>query len=180
VVFDIPKLPERRVYLTWQEGKGPDVVFEFTSKSTKRKDLGAKFELYRDTLRVREYFLFDPLAEYLHPPLQGFRRSGDQFVPIEPVDGRLPSEVLGLHLEWHQGELRLYDPATQQYLLSPRERREAQQRAEAAREQAEAAQQQAEAAQQREVAARQQAEAEAERLRRELEALRQQLPRTNQ
>jgi len=44
VAFGVPKLPERRVYLIWQE-KEPDVVFEITSKSTRKKDVKDKFEL---------------------------------------------------------------------------------------------------------------------------------------
>src|SRR5262249_4512403 len=31
VTLGIPKLPERRVYLTWAEGKGPDMVVEMHS-----------------------------------------------------------------------------------------------------------------------------------------------------
>lgn len=71
VVFGVPN-HERRIWRTWEEGKGPDVVFEFTSKSTWDEDLGSKKGLYA-WLRVREYFLFDPLNEYLQPRLQGFR-----------------------------------------------------------------------------------------------------------
>jgi hypothetical protein len=64
------------------------------------------------------------------------------------VADRLPSEVLGLHLERQGTELRLYDPARGRRLLTAPERAE-----------------EAEAATQR-------AEAEIERLRRELDALR--------
>src|SRR5262245_11659947 len=60
VTRGIPKLPEREVYLVWREGKGPDAVIEVTSPSTARVDQRRKFELYRDVLKVREYFLFDP------------------------------------------------------------------------------------------------------------------------
>ena len=62
---------ERRVYKTWEEGKGPDLVIEMTSPSTRREDLEHKFTLYRDTLKVREYFLYDPYGEYLDPPMRG-------------------------------------------------------------------------------------------------------------
>ena len=64
----------RTSYKTWEEGgKGPDLVVEVSSKSTRREDLRKKFDLYRDELKVREYFLFDPLGEYLKPPLKGYR-----------------------------------------------------------------------------------------------------------
>ncbi len=108
VALGIRKEPPRENYLVWREGKAPDMVIEITSKSTKREDKTKKFEIYRDILRVSEYFLFDPTEDYLDPPLQGFRLVRGTFVPIEPIAGRLPSQVLGLHLEvrWQETSLR--------------------------------------------------------------------------
>jgi Uma2 family endonuclease len=60
VTRGIPKLPEREIYQIWREGKGPDVVIEVTSSSTARIDQRRKMDLYRDVLRVLEYFVFDP------------------------------------------------------------------------------------------------------------------------
>ncbi len=98
-------------YKTWEEGgKGPDLVVEVSSKSTRRDDLRKKFALYRDDLQVQEYILFDPLGEYLKPRLQGFRLAGDDYFAIDPEDGRLPSEVLGLHLVASGQTVRLFDP----------------------------------------------------------------------
>jgi Uma2 family endonuclease len=148
VVKGIPRLPERRRYLLWQEGKGPDIVIELTSPSTRREDLEEKWALYQDVLKVKEYFLFDPLAKYLQPPLQGYRLRKGKYGRIRPVQGRVPSLVLGLHLERNGDQLRLYDPATGKWLPTPAEVEEA----------------------------RQQAEAEVERLRREIEELRRRLP----
>ena len=102
----------REYYLLWEEKKGPDLAIEVTSKSTRAEDLKTKFALYRDALRVGEYFLFDPRSEYLDPPLQGFRLHRGEYVPIRAVGGRLPSKVLGLHLEKVGTELRLYDPVS--------------------------------------------------------------------
>jgi Uma2 family endonuclease len=113
---------DRLHYLLWEEGKGPDLVIELTSSSTRHADTNRKFRLYRDVLKVREYFLFDPLGDYLKPPFQGYRLRGGEYVPIRPVQGRLPSQVTGLHLEAHERELRLYDPATGQWLPTPMER----------------------------------------------------------
>ena len=112
---------QRPNYLIWQEGKGPEVVIELTSRTTREEDIEDKYELYQDTLRVPEYFLFDPLGEYLRPPLQGYRLSRGRYQPIKPVEGRLPSKVLGLHLEGFGQDLRLYDPATKQWLPTPEE-----------------------------------------------------------
>lgn len=173
----------RDYYLVWEEGKGPDLVIELTSQSTREEDVDDKFAIYRDILRVPEYFLFDPKAEYLKPSLQGYRLHRGQYVPIKKVKGRLPSEILGLHLERDGWELRLYDPATGRWLLTSREQ-SARDREQSARDrtdrlQAETREQQAELARlQAETQARQaelarlQAEAEAEKLRQELETLR--------
>jgi Uma2 family endonuclease len=163
-------------YLVWEERKGPEVVIELTSSSTRKEDQERKFRLYRDQLQVREYFLFDPHGDYLQPSPQGYRLRQGQYMPIKPVAGRLPSKVLNLHLEGSGTKLRLYNPATRQWLPTPQEVREqaelahrqeaaARRQAElahrqeaAAHQQAEEARQQAESARQQEAAARQQAE----------------------
>ena len=71
-VFVVKGVPggRRRIYKLWEEGQPPDVVFEVTSPSTRGEDLRTKHDLYA-RLGVTEYFLFDPLGEYLRPPLQG-------------------------------------------------------------------------------------------------------------
>jgi Uma2 family endonuclease len=129
VVHGIATEPLRDNYLVWKEGKAPDFIVEITSKSTKAEDRKKKFEIYRTILRVPEYFLFDPTEDYLKPPLQGFRLAGEQYVPIEPVDGRLPSQVLGLHLERDGQQLRFFNPATSERLMTRLEMREAAERA---------------------------------------------------
>ena len=68
--FGVPKLPERRSWQTWLEGKGPDFVLEITSKSTKREDEVRKKKLYEE-LGVKEYWQFDPTGDYLDPILKG-------------------------------------------------------------------------------------------------------------
>jgi Uma2 family endonuclease len=121
VVRGIPKLPPRRRYLVWEEGKAPDLIIELTSPSTVAEDQERKFALYRDVFRVQEYFLFDPLGECLEPRLQGFRLQRGKYVPIRRLKGRLPSKVLGLHLEPDDWELRPYDPKTNRWLITPPE-----------------------------------------------------------
>jgi Uma2 family endonuclease len=112
---------QRPNYLIWQEPRGPEFVIEMTSSSTQREDQTTKFALYRDTLRVREYFLFDPEGDYLDPQLQGYRLRGNVYQRVRPRDGRLPSQVTGLHLEQDGNQLRLWDPATQAWLPTPGE-----------------------------------------------------------
>ena len=78
VTLGIPKRPERLTYKLWVEGKGPDVVIEVTSSSTARIDQRRKFDLYRDVLKVREYFMFDPREKTLAGvSLCGYRLIGD-------------------------------------------------------------------------------------------------------
>jgi Uma2 family endonuclease len=111
VVFGVPKRP-RINYLTWEEGRGPGVVIELTSSSTRREDTSKKFALYQDVLRVPEYFLFDPFGDYLKPRFQGNRLVGGQYRPMRPKDGRLRSRQLNLILEPDGKQLRLVDPET--------------------------------------------------------------------
>jgi len=182
VVKGVPK-QVRPNYLVWEEGKGPDIVIELTSSSTRQEDVKKKFDLYQNTLKVKEYFLFDPLGDYLDLPLRGYRLRAGNYHPIRKVNGRLPSQVLGLHLERDGNQLRLYDPSTQQRLPTPQEAqqrdKQARQQAEQARQQAEQAQQQAEQAQRQAEQAQQRAEAETERLRRENEELRRRMSEGN-
>jgi Uma2 family endonuclease len=160
VVQGVPK-GERRTYRLWEEGQAPTVVFEITSRGTRLEDLGTKRALYA-MLRVREYFLYDPLGEYLQPPLQGYRLQEGEYQRMSPgSEGELASQELGLELRLEEGRLRLVNPATGARLLTPAEAQAAW-RAEATARQAEAIARQAEAA------ARRAAEAEVERLRAEL------------
>ncbi|MEX0714606.1 MAG: Uma2 family endonuclease [Pirellulales bacterium] len=140
VVQGIVKDKRRDYYLTWEEGAAPHLVIEVTSRSTRKEDLKKKLALYRDVLRVREYFLFDPFGEYLDPKLQGHRLVQGQYLPIEPVAGRLPSEVLSLHLEAADEDLRFWDPLTSEWLPNPHEAvARVEQKAEADRQKAEVA-----------------------------------------
>ena len=105
----------RMNYKVWEEGKGPDFVLEVASKSTWRQDLGPKREVYA-RLGVKEYWLYDPVGEYLSPVLQGLRLSGGAYVhqcPAVSPGGALTleSEMLGLELRAQEGELRFRDPA---------------------------------------------------------------------
>jgi len=149
VVFGVPKLPRRDYYLLWEEGRPPDVVIEITSKTTRREDQHKKRLIYRDILKVPEYFQFDPTRDYFKPPLQGFRLVAGDYVAIDRVHGRLPSEKLGLHLEQAADQLHLFDPVAKRRLLTPRERANqetaARIRAEAERDRAQAAHLRAEA-----------------------------------
>src|SRR6185437_15705589 len=86
----------------------PCVVIEITSRQTAEEDQGPKRELY-ERLGVREYFLFDPLHEYLEQPLMGYRLIGDLYEPLPPAqDGGLLSAELGLRLVPENTNLALF------------------------------------------------------------------------
>lgn len=117
VVFGVPK-KKRRIYKLWEEEKAPDVVIEVSSRGTREVDMWKKRGLF-ESLGVREYFLFDPLEEYLTPPLQGFSmgKGNGSYRPLlakAGTDGewKLYSNALGLELRTEDGFLRLCDPAT--------------------------------------------------------------------
>jgi Uma2 family endonuclease len=117
-VFVVRGVEKRRRsnYLIWEEGKGPDLVIELTSKHRRRQDQ-KKLELYRDVLKVPEVFLIDPSGGLHDCPLQGFRWSESGYVPIQPGHGPgLHSEVLGLNLGREGYALRLFDPNTRRML----------------------------------------------------------------
>jgi Uma2 family endonuclease len=123
VVHGVEK-KKRRIYKLWEEGKAPSAVFEITSASTKNEDLRTKKALYEE-LGVEEYFLHDPLGEYLSPTLQGFRLIAGRYQRIIPqADGSVASRTLGLILKEDKGGLRLIDAATGEPLLRIEETQE--------------------------------------------------------
>jgi Uma2 family endonuclease len=157
VVFGVPKR-QRPTYKVWEEGKGPDVVIEITSRSTRRRDEYEKPSIYY-RMGVQEYFQYDPTGDYLTPALRGRRMGipGGGYEPIPPLSHNggvlaLPSRVLHLELHLEGQRLRLYDPVAKSYLLPYDE-------AEAGRRHAIAATQAAEAEAQREAEERKRAEA---------------------
>ena len=142
VAWGIIKGPPRTTYKLWQERAVPGFVLEVTSASTRREDQRTKLALY-ERLGVQEYVLFDPLGEYLRPPLQGYRLVAGGYEPLVPAaDGTLTSESPGLELrvepgsglmDWPDGtwQLRLYDPRSGGLLPTYEEEGEAREQAEA-------------------------------------------------
>ena len=112
---------KRRVYKLWEESAIPCTIFEITSKQTAQADLTVKYQLY-ERLGVKEYFLFDPLDEYLQPRLQGFIlvQGHYQTLPLS-IEGELISRELGLILRPQGDLLRLVDSYTGQILATSKE-----------------------------------------------------------
>ncbi len=128
VRMPVPKVINRIMAITfvWEEGSSMDLVIEITSEWTRDEDQIEKRTIYQDILRVQEYFLFDPLHDYLVPPLQGLRFQVPAAGQTDPARAwPATSKVLGLHLEADGDLLRLYDPAARRRLLIPPEVREA-------------------------------------------------------
>jgi Uma2 family endonuclease len=117
VVFGIEK-KDRRIYDMEVEKKAPDVVIELISKSSRYEDTGTKRAIYTE-LRVREYYIFDPLKEVYPSQLRGFRLQGDEYLPM--VGERLQSKLLGLTLVVEKGRLILYDSKTGEKLRTHEE-----------------------------------------------------------
>lgn len=178
-------MKRRRTYLVWEEGKTPDFVMEMASETTYRNDLTEKRSLYAD-LGIPEYFLCDIEGLYLPSPLMGFTLVDGVYVPIRAAaDGSVHSSVLGLDFHLHLDDVRLYDPVTQQWVLTPEEAAEARADQEASARQQESARADQESARadqesaraDREAVTRQRASARAEAAEAEAAALRAELAR---
>ena len=112
VSFGVPPGP-RSSYFVRREGKPPDVVLEFASPSTVRKDAGEKKEKYR-RMGVREYWLVDPVGGYHDPQVQGFQlvdAAYEQLPWEEGSEGMVAvwSPLLQLELRFADGQLRFWD-----------------------------------------------------------------------
>jgi len=115
----------RQSWLEWNEdGKRPSVIFEIASSGTWRDNIEAK-RLSYESLGVREYFVFDPLARYLvDPPIRGWRLHGSRYRVIRADrQGRLESRELGTRMQPDGLWLRMSDTATGDRVLTESEDR---------------------------------------------------------
>ena len=96
VIKGVELRPPRPNFKIWEEGATSAVIFEITSPSTATEDATGKLQIY-EQIGVKEYFLFDPLYEYLAGPLMGYRLIGDKYEPLMPsANGCLVSNELQL------------------------------------------------------------------------------------
>ena len=124
VAFGPSRDRERRVWKSWEEGKFADFVLEVASRGTHRRDQTVKRAIY-ESQGVTEYWQHDPTGEFLPPLLLGHRLNAKgvyEAIPLEAKpDGTRygESKVVALHLCLDsEGCLRLYDPATGEFLLT--------------------------------------------------------------
>lgn len=170
VVLDVPA-GERKSWVVWQEGKGPDVVIELLSDSTRNRDKTEKKQVYQRQLRVPEYFWYDPFNP---EDFAGFSLQRGIYEPLTLDDmGRLVSQQLGLALVHWQGMFKSVDAvwlrwATLEGTLLPTDQElvvAEQQRTEEERQRSKEERQRAEEEYQRAEEERQRADRLAERLR---------------
>jgi len=169
VVLNVDGSRRRRKWLVWEEdGRYPDVIFEFLSTSTRHNDQTTKKTLYERTFKTSEYYWYDPydpsiFQGWLLQPDTGYQAS------LPDARGWLWSPALQLWIGRWEGTykpdaatwLRFYDQEGRLVLTPDELAGLRQQQAEAERVRAEAGRVRAETA-----------EAEVTRLRAELARLR--------
>ncbi|BAZ32308.1 hypothetical protein NIES4074_48100 [Cylindrospermum sp. NIES-4074] len=102
-VLGVPK-GERRSWVVWEEGKGPDVVIELLSPNTAQTDKNEKKLIYQNQMRVPDYFWFDPFNP---DDWAGFSLKHGVYEPITPnAENRLVSQATGLSLLRWQGSYK--------------------------------------------------------------------------
>lgn len=117
VVLGVDGTADRLGWVVWEEnGRYPDVIVELMSPSTAQVDMGVKKDIYEQTFRTPDYFVFD-----LFDPnsLRGWRLDLSQgYQPLVPnQQGWLWCQQLGLWLGTWSGMiervnaiwLRFYD-----------------------------------------------------------------------
>ena len=112
-------------YVVRREGNPPDVVWEFASPSTVRKDAGKKKEKYRQ-MGVREYWLEDPVGGYHDPRVQGFQLVDGAYKQLPSEEGpegmvAVWSPLLQLELRFADGQLRFRNREKALYVELPEE-----------------------------------------------------------
>jgi Uma2 family endonuclease len=74
VVLHVDGSYRRQKWVVWQEdGRYPNIIFEFLSPKTRHVDLEEKKALYEQTFGTREYFCFDYLNPQTAQSLLGWR-----------------------------------------------------------------------------------------------------------
>ena len=111
----------RNGYVISEMGKPPDFVMEIGSRTTGRVDVTRKREGYA-SFGVPEYWRFDETGgDYHGKPLAGDMLVDGLYQPIPlhyESDGTIwgHSEVLGIDIYWQDKKLRIFDPATGEFM----------------------------------------------------------------
>ena len=116
----------RDSWLVWREGKAPDFVMEIASQSTWQRDREEKRDIYAG-MGVTEYWRYDPTGRFFTPALVGERLMAGIYQELAVATDaagilRGHSAILGLDICVLPGlELRLYDPAAEEWLRTHQE-----------------------------------------------------------
>lgn len=155
---------DRTSYKQWEEGNlGPQVVFEFVSKTNSVKEVEVDKLAFYQQHGVEEYYIHDPDKG----TLKGWMRQGNQFQPIREMKG-WTSPRLGIRFELMGKDLQLYYSNGERFESYPElvaRSQQERQRAERERQAREREQQRAELAESQLAQERQRAERLAEQLR---------------
>ena len=119
VCFDLEKAPTK-VYKLWEEKVVPSVVIEVASESTWKDDLYRKYDLY-EQLGVKEYYIYDVERSHMPQPLFAFYLRNGKFETVQIKDSRGFSESLNLELVDTGETLRLFNPQTNEFLMTMEE-----------------------------------------------------------
>jgi Putative restriction endonuclease len=141
VVLNVDGTRDRQAWIVWEEnGRYPDAIVELMSPSTTSIDVGLKKDIYEQTFRTPDYFVFDPFDSN---SLQGWHLDANQqYQSLTPNErGWLWCQRLGLWLGTWEGEieskpaiwLRFYDREGNLVLLPEEAAERARQQAEQAR-----------------------------------------------
>lgn len=119
IAFGVPN-HERSSYQVWKEKGFPQVIIEIASNMTWDNDVGKKYKDY-ETFGVDEYYILDPEFAYLPAPLMAFHRQGERLLAVSVDDGKIFSPRLGLEIVRAENNFRLFNPQTNEFLLTMEE-----------------------------------------------------------
>ena len=122
VAFGVPNV-ERSSYLLWREEIFPQVIIEIASEKTWRNDIDEKLRMYEEH-GAEEYYVLDSEFAFLPAPLMAFRRQGKNLVEINVVDDKIFSPRLELEIVRTENTFRLFNPKTNEFLLTLEESEE--------------------------------------------------------
>ena len=136
IAFGVPN-HERSSYQVWKEKVFPQVIIEVASDKTWDNDIGKKYKDY-EHFGAEEYYILDPEFDFLPAPMLAFHRQGERLLSVSVNDDRIFSPRLGLEIVRTENNFRLFNPNTNEFLLTLEESEEQKQAAELRAQNAEA------------------------------------------
>ncbi|HQU82123.1 MAG TPA: Uma2 family endonuclease [Pyrinomonadaceae bacterium] len=116
IAFGVPNR-ERSSYQLWAEKVFPQVIIEVASERTWKTDVSEKLEIY-SALGAEEYYILDPTFAYLPAPMLAFHRQNERLLSVSVNDGKVFSPRLELEIVRAENSFRLFNPITNQFLLT--------------------------------------------------------------